>query len=60
MHDPACIATSSKAPVNVSENWVVLLMGTGDAMLILICDSSESVQSQGNIKQPTKKRGKVY
>lgn len=56
MHNPTCIAISGKAPVNCSENWVVLLLGTGDAMISFICDSSESVQSQGTEKQPTKKR----
>lgn len=47
MHDPACIAMSGKAPVNFNENWVVPWLGTGDAMISLICDSSENVQSQG-------------
>lgn len=59
MHDPTCIALNGKAPVNFNEKWVVLLLGTGDAMISLICDSSKSVQNQGIVKQPTKK-GKVY
>lgn len=59
MHDPACIAMSGKAPITSNENWVVLLLGAGDAMISLICDSSESVQSQGIEKQPTKKRKSI-
>lgn len=59
MRDPTCIAMSGKAPVNSNENWVVLLLGTGDAMISFICDSSESVQSQGIEKQPTKKRKSI-
>lgn len=60
MHDPTCIAISGKAPVYFSENWVVLLLGTGDAMISLICDSSKSVQSQGIEKKNHKKRENVY
>lgn len=59
VHDPACIAISGKAPITFNENWVVLLLGTGDAMISLICDSSKSVQSQGIEKQPTKKRKSI-
>lgn len=59
MHDPACIAISDKVPITFSESWVVLLLGTGDAMISLICDSSKSVQSQGIEKQPTKKRKSI-
>lgn len=59
MHDPTCIAINGKAPVNCSEIWVFLLLGTGDAMISFICDSSKSVQSQGFEKQPTKKRKSI-
>lgn len=54
MRDPTCIAISGKAPIHFSENWVVLLLGTEDAVISLICDSEKSVQSQGIEKQPTK------
>lgn len=59
MYDPACIAISDKVPITFNESWVVLLLGTGDAMISLICDSSKSVQSQGIEKQPTKKRKSI-
>lgn len=63
MHDPSCIAISGKALVNSVRTEltvrVVLLLGTGDAMISFICDSSESVQSQGIEKQPTKKRKSI-
>ena len=54
VRDPTCIAISGKAAIDFSENWVVLLLGTGDAVISLICDSEKSVQSQGIEKQPTK------
>ena len=54
MCDPTCIAMNGKAPINFSKNWVVLLLGKGDALISLICHSEKSVQSQGTAKQPTK------
>jgi len=54
VRDPSCIAISGKAPIDFSENRAVLLLGTGDSVISLICDSEESVQSQGIEKQPTK------
>lgn len=58
MHDLTCIAVSGKVPINFNEKWIFLLLGTGDAVISLICDSSESVQSQGIEKQPTRKEEK--
>lgn len=62
VHDPSCIAISGKARVNSVRTEltvrVVLLLGAGDAMISFICDS-ESVQSQGIEKQPTKKRKSI-
>lgn len=54
MHDPTHIAIGGKTPIDFNKNWVVLLLGTGDAVVSLICDSKKSVQSQGIEKQPTK------
>lgn len=54
MCDATCIAISGKAAIDFSEYWVVLLLGTGDAVINLICDSEKSVQSQGIEKQSAK------
>lgn len=53
MVDPTCIAIRGKAPIDFNESQVVLLLGMGDAVICVVCDS-KTVQSQGTEKQPTK------
>lgn len=41
MVDPTCIAIRGKAPIDFNKSQVVLLLGTGDAVICVVCDSKK-------------------